>query len=119
MKRAVLVLMLGSLLLVASVAHAATKSTSGGAKCTVSDATPEIGEQVTFTATGLQGGGTTRLEFISATDGSYYYDLGTIGSASTYSEDWTFNEDGVFAAVFSRTNNGNVKCDAYVTVGTY
>ena len=105
------------LLVAGGVAHAGPKN--GGATCTVSDSTPEIGETVTFTATGLNGGGTTRLEIISATDGSYYYDLGTIGSARTYSEDWTFSEDGVFAAVFSRTNNGNVKCDAYVTVGRY
>jgi hypothetical protein len=119
MRRAGLALLVGSLVLMGTMAYAAPKSTSGGAQCSVSDATPAVGERVTFTATGLNGGGTTRLEIISATDDSYYYDMGTIGSQSSYSEDWTFNEDGVFAAVFSRSNNGNVKCDAYVTVGTY
>jgi hypothetical protein len=40
------------------------------ATCTVSDSTPAIGETVTFTATGLQGGGVTPLKIISATNGS-------------------------------------------------
>jgi hypothetical protein len=108
-----------AVLVLASAGGAGASLKTTKATCTVSDSTPEVGETVTFTATGLQGGGVTRLEIISATDGSYYYDLGTIGSASTYSYSWTFNEDGVFAAVFSRVNNGNVKCDAYVTVGSY
>jgi hypothetical protein len=40
-----------------------------------------------------------------------------ISISSTYSYSWTFNEDGVFTAVFSRGSNGNVKCDTYFTVG--
>lgn len=103
------------LVLAGGVAIAGPKTTSR-ASCTVDDATPAVGQEVHFGATGLQGGGTTRLEIISATDGSYYFDLGSIGSASSYTEEWTFDRPGTFGAVYSRTNNGNVKCDVYVTV---
>lgn len=92
-------------------------SSDSVAVCSADAASATVGETVTFVAWNLSGG-RTRVELISATNGSFYH-AWPIGNTSSYSFQWTFDSAGVYAAVFSKDSQSGIfrmKCDVYVEI---
>jgi hypothetical protein len=94
-----------------------TGGRSSDAECFVNDSSAEVGQLLTFTASGLNGGGPTTVEMISGTNGDFYYRW-NIGNVSSYDFTWRYLAPGTYAAVFSTAGKGawRMKCDVILNV---
>jgi hypothetical protein len=91
---------------------ASTVSAASDATCTISNAQPAIGEQVTISADGLHPGGSTHI-YIQESDN--VYDLGNQGSVDTFTFNLAFGSAGSAHVLFT-TENGAIKCQVYAFV---
>jgi hypothetical protein len=102
--------LLAALLILAFTASGVSASST--ATCSISDAQPVIGEQVTISADGLHAGGTTHI-YIQESDN--VYDLYNQGSVDTFTFNWAFGSAGS-AYVFFKTEKGDIKCQVHAFV---
>jgi hypothetical protein len=93
---------------------ASTVSAAPEATCTISNAQPVIGEQVTISAEGLHPGGSTHI-YIQESDATY--DLFNQGSVDTFTFNWAFGSAGLAHVLFTTENTGVIKCQVDAVVG--
>jgi hypothetical protein len=102
--------LLAALLLLAVTASSVSASST--ATCTISNAQPVIGEQVTISADGLHAGGSTHI-YIQESD--HIYDLYNQGSVDTFTFNWAFGSAGSAYVRFT-TEKGAIKCQIFAFV---